>query len=97
MARRGVRVDDGVDDVAGQRTSSGGDYRARRGDLDNSGAAKRLRGALAAAVRQHLGRVLLDPGRDPAEAADVCEGCCRHREERRGRGALELPAAHFAP
>jgi hypothetical protein len=39
--------------------------------------------------------VLLEPCHEPTEAAEVRERC-RYREECRGRGALELTAAHFA-
>ncbi len=81
--------------MAGQGTAGGHYCGARDGGLGDSRAAKRLRGALAAAAGHEVDP-LFDPDRELAGAADVPNGYRRQREERRRGRALELASAHFA-
>ena len=90
-----VRADDGMHDVGGQGAPRDHDRRAHRRHLHSAGAAKHLRRALGAAMRQRPGRVLLEPHRELAETANMGKRR-RYRKERRDGGALELAPAHFA-
>jgi len=78
-----------------KRAAGDHDRRTDRRHLDSAGAAKHLRRALTARVG-HRGQVLVDPGRKPGNAGDVCERRGRQRQEGRGGRALELAPAHFA-
>jgi len=90
-----LRPCDGMNDMARQGTSSDHYRGARCRGLSDSGAAKHLRGSLAAAAGEEVDP-LFDPYRELAEAADVPDRYRGQREEGRRGCALELVPAHFA-
>ena len=84
-----------VDEMAGQGTPGGHYCGARDGGLGDSRAAKRLRGALAAAAGHEVDP-LFDPDRELADPCNVSNGDRGQRDERRHGCTLKLAPAHLA-
>jgi hypothetical protein len=95
MADRRVPSCNRVNDMARQGASRYHYCGARHRCLGNSGAAKHLRGTLAAAARKER-HTLFDPYGELAEAPGVPERRSGHWKERHCGCALELAPTHFA-